>query len=115
MGLYSQVESRCSQCRDELYYAEREYEDYCNYTDPDRYSSYEADALRADVERARQRLIQAEQNLQQARSLIEQARQVLSGIQGLASSAASSIDAEAAQIASAVEHAAYEINRYANH
>ena len=115
IGFLGQIESRRNQCRDELYYAEREYDEYCNCTDPERYSAYEAEALRNNVEKARQCLQQAEQNLDLARGLVEQGRQVLSGIQGLASSAASSIDADSSQIASAIEHAAFEIDKYANH
>ena len=115
MGLYNQVESLCSQCRDELYAAEREYEDYCHYTDPDRYSPHVAEQLRHTMEKARYRVQQAEQNLQQAGNLMNQARQVIYGLQNMAQSAASGIDAESSQIASAIEHAAYEIGKYMNH
>ena len=113
-GLYSQVESRCGQCRDNLYAAEREYESYCNNTDPENYSSSVAEDLRRDVEQARQQLLQAEQNLQQAQNLVVKARQLLSGINGMAQSAASYIDAEAGKIAFAIEQAAHEIDKYTN-
>ncbi len=113
-GFLAQVEDHCSRCRDELYYAEREYEDYCNYTDPEQYSVYQADLLRNNVDSARQRLQQAEENLQQAQRLVEQARQVIGGIYSLASSAAVAIDSDAHQIASAIERAAHEISDYIN-
>jgi len=115
MGLYNQVESLCSQCRDELYAAEREYDDYCYYTDPGCYSTYTADELRCRMEEARYRLQQAERNLQQAGNLMNQARQVIYSLQNMAQSAASGIDAESGQIVSAIEHAAYEIEKYMNH
>ena len=115
MGLYYQVENRCAQCRDELYAAEREYDEYCHYTDPEHYSAYTADELRRNVEEARSRLQQAERDLQQAGNLINQARQVLYGVQGLAQSGASAMDAEASRIASAIDHAAHEIGKYMNH
>lgn len=112
MGLYHQVESRCAECRDDLYYAEQEYESYRNYQDPDNYNSYHEEELRRAVDAARQKLYQAEQNLQCARSLVEQGKQVIYGIQGLAQSAASSISSDAGHITSAIERAAYDINEY---
>ncbi len=115
MGLLNQVESRFVECREALYEAERDYDEYRNYTDPENYSAYTESELRQAVDVARSRLLRAEQNLQQAKSLENQARQVLYGMNGTAQSAALLYDSQASHIAHAVEKAAHEIGEYNNH
>lgn len=115
MGLLNQVELRFAESREALYEAERAYDEYRNYTDPENYSAYTESELREAVDAARSRYQRAEQNLDQAKSLVNQARQVLYGMHGAAQSAASLYDSQASHIAHAVEKAAHEIGEYNNH
>ena len=114
MGLLNQVELRFAESREALYEAERAYDEYRNYTDPENYSAYTESELREAVDAARSRYQRAEQNLDQAKSLVNQARQVLYGMHGTAQSAASLYDSQASHIAHAVEKAAHEIGEYNN-
>lgn len=113
MGLFNEVDARCERCKDEYYAAQQEYDYYCSQSssDPD-YSSYTESQLRQAVENARTRMNQAIHDFYHAQNLISQAQQVLSSIQSLAQSGAVSIDSEASGIASAIERAAYEIDKY---
>lgn len=110
---YNRVQDRVNQCRSELEYAEREYYDYCNYTDPDSFSHGMASQLEACVERARMQLNQAEKDLILAERLLNQAIQVIYSLRQMAESTAGRLGAESESIVHAVEQAAYELNKYA--
>lgn len=113
MGKFYQISAYCERCKDEYYTAQQEYDYYCTHSDsnPD-YSSYTEHELRMAVERARENMNQAIHDFYHAQNLMSQAQQILSSIQSLAQSGATSIDSDASGIASAIEHAAYEIGKY---
>lgn len=110
---YYRVEDKVNQCRAELEYAEREYYDYCNYTEPENFSHGMASQLEACVERARMKLDQAEKDLIQAERLLNQGIQVICSVRQMADSAAGRLNAESDSIVHAVEQAAYELTNYA--